>query len=218
MKITKFPQSCLLIETRNKKILIDPGNLKYKEEYFAVWNGVDAILVTHKHPDHCHTEVLEKLDKNIKIYSTQEVQTANPNLPIQIVKENDVLELDDVKIEVVHAIHGYQPLLKGNKEIHENVGYIIDDGQNRLYATSDTICFKNDYKADILCTPVTGHGVTMSAFEAALYAKEVGAVLTIPTHMDNPVFPPDFKFIEEMFEKFDVEYEILENEESMEVE
>lgn len=218
MKITKFPQSCLLIETRNKKILIDPGNLKYKEEYFAVWNGVDAILVTHKHPDHCYTEVLEKLDKNIKIYSTQEVQKANPNLPIQMVKENDVLELGDVKIEVVHAIHGYQPLLKGDKEIHENVGYIIDDGQNRLYATSDTICFKNDYKADILCTPVTGHGVTMSAFEAALYAKEVGAVLTIPTHMDNPAFPPDFNFIKEMFEKFDVEYEILENEESMEVE
>ena len=34
MKITKFPQSCLLIETKGKKILVDPGNLKYKEEYF----------------------------------------------------------------------------------------------------------------------------------------------------------------------------------------
>lgn len=29
-------------------------------------------------------------------------------------------------------IYGYQPLLKGNKEVHENVGYIIDDGENRL--------------------------------------------------------------------------------------
>ena len=218
MKITKFPQSCLLIETKERKILIDPGTLKYKEEYFDIWNNVDIILITHKHPDHCNIGVLEKINKNIKIYSTQEVQDANKNLNINIVKENDVIELDKIKIEVVHAIHGYQPLLKGDKEIHENVGYIVDDGENRLYTTSDTICFKNDYKADILCIPVTGHGLTMSAFEAALYAKEVGATLTIPIHMDNPAFPPDFKYIEEMFNKYEVEYEILENDETIEVE
>lgn len=218
MKITKFPQSCLLIETKGKKILVDPGNLKYKEEYLDIWNNVDIILITHKHPDHCNTEILENLNKNIIIYSTKEVAEANKSLKISIIKKNDIIELDNIKIEVVHAIHGYQPLLKGAKEVHENVGYIIDDGQNRLYTTSDTICFKNDYKADILCIPVTGHGLTMSAFEAALYAKEVGAVLTIPIHMDNPAFPPDFKFIEEMFNKYDAEYEILENDESIEIE
>lgn len=218
MKIIKYPQSCLLVETKGKKILIDPGTLKYKEEYFDVWNNVDIILITHKHPDYCNTEILEKISNNIKIYSTQEVQDANKTLNINIIKENDIIELDSIKVEVVHALHGYQPLLKGAKEINENVGYIIDDGENRLYTTSDTICFKNDYKADILCIPVTGYGLTMSAFEAALYSKKVGATLTIPIHMDNPAFPPDFKFIEEMFNKYDVEYEILENEESIEVE
>ena len=218
MKIIKYPQSCLLVETKGKKILIDPGTLKYKEEYFDVWNNVDIILITHKHLDHCNTEILEKISNNIKIYSTQEVQDSNKTLNINIIKENDIIELDNIKVEVVHALHGYQPLLKGAKEINENVGYIIDDGENRLYTTSDTICFKNDYKADILCIPVTGYGLTMSAFEAALYSKEVGATLTIPIHMDNPAFPPDFKFIEEMFNKYDVEYEILENEESIEVE
>lgn len=218
MKITKFTQSCLLIETKGKKILVDPGNLKYKEEYFDIWNNVDIILITHKHPDHCNTEILEKLNKNIIIYSTKEVAEANKSLKISIIKENDIIELDNLKIEVVHAIHGYQPLSKGAKEVHENVGYIIDDGENRLYSTSDTICFKNDYKADILCIPVTGYGLTMSAYEASLYAKEVGAVLTIPIHMDNPAFPPNFDFIKEMFEKYEVEYEILENDESIEFE
>lgn len=218
MKITKFPQSCLLIDTKDKKILIDPGNLKYEEEYFDIWNSADIILITHKHKDHCNSEVLEKLDKNIKIYSTQEVQKANEKLNIDIVKENDILKLGNIKIEVVHAIHGYQPLLKGGNEIYENVGYIIDDGENRLYTTSDTICFENNLKADILCAPVTGYGLTMSAFETALYSKEVGATLLIPIHMDNPKFPPDFNFIKEMFERYEVEYELLENGESIEVE
>ena len=45
MKITKFPQSCLLVETKDKKILIDPGSLKYKDEYFNIWNTVDLILI-----------------------------------------------------------------------------------------------------------------------------------------------------------------------------
>lgn len=217
MKITKLPQSCLLIESKNKKILVDPGKLKYKEEYFNIWNNVDIILITHKHPDHCNSEILEKLNKNIPIYTTKEVQIENENLDIKVVKENDVIELEHIKIEVVHAIHGYQPLLKGPKEVHENVGYIIDDGEVRVYSTSDTICFRNDYKADVLCVPVTGHGLTMSAFEAALYAKEVGARLTIPVHMDNPAFPPDFEYIKEMFEEYEADYKILENDESIEV-
>ena len=217
MKITKYPQSCLLIETKGKKILIDPGILKYKDEYFNIWNNVDIILITHKHPDHCNTAVLEKLDKSILIYSTKEVKNANESLSINIIKENDILKIGDITIEVVHAIHGYQPLLKG-KEINENVGYIIDDGENRLYTTSDTICFKNDFKANILCVPITGHGLTMSAFEAALYAKEVGANVTIPVHMDNPAFPPDLNYFKEMFEKYEAEYEILENDETIEIE
>ena len=215
MKITKYPQSCLFIETKGKKILVDPGVLKYKEEYFDTWNSVDAILITHKHPDHCNVSVLEKMNKDIVIYATKEVQNAYPSLNITIVSSNDSIMVGDINIEVVHAIHGYQPLLKGDKEIYENVGYIIDDGEHRIYVTSDTICFKNDYKADVICMPVTGHGLTMSAFEAALYIKEVEAKTVILVHMDNPMYPPDFHYIDEMFHKQEVNYIIIENEDTI---
>ena len=43
-------------------------------------------------------------------------------------------------------------------------------------------------------------------------------LVTLLVHMDNPAFPPDFKFIEEMFDKYEVEYEILENDETIEIE
>ncbi len=220
MKITKFPQSCLLIETKEKKILIDPGNLKYKEEYFEIWNNVDIILITHKHPDHCFTEILEKIDNSIKIYSSNEVKEKYPTLAINIVKENNRINLDnDITIEVVHAEHGYIPPMKqSGGKVNENIGYIIDDKDTRIYITSDTVCFENEYKCDVLCAPVSDYGVVMGAFEASLLAKATNAKLVIPLHTDSPAYPVNDDFLKEMFEKNEVEYEILENGESIEIE
>ncbi len=37
MKITKYPQSCMMIEANNQKILVDAGTLKYKDKYLEEW-------------------------------------------------------------------------------------------------------------------------------------------------------------------------------------
>ncbi len=215
MKITKYPQSCLMIETNNKRILIDAGNLKYQDRFLEKWKLADIILITHKHADHIKSDILK--DINIPIYSTQEVQNAYPEIKFNIIKENDMLDFDDVKVEVVKAIHGYIPLLKNGGEVFENVGYIVDDGSHRLYVTSDTICFNNDYKADVVALPITAHGLTMSAYEASLFAKDLGASLVLPIHMDNEKYPPDINYMKENFNKFDINYKVLDIEESIEI-
>lgn len=215
MKITKYPQSCLMVETNNKRILIDAGGIKYQDKFLEEWQKADIILITHKHGDHIKSDVLK--DINIPIYSTQEVQDTYPEIKFNIVKENDTLDFDNVKIEVVKAIHGYNPLLKNGGQVFENVGYIIDDESHRLYTTSDTICFNNDYKADIVALPVTAHGLTMSAFEASLFSKELGANLVLPIHMDNEKYPTDVNYMKENFDKFEINYKVLDIEESIEI-
>lgn len=219
MKITKYPQSCILIETKGRKILIDPGIIKYKEEYFETWNKVDVILITHKHSDHCNVEVLEKINPDIKIYASSEVKNEYPTLNITVVKEGDIIKIEDkIQMEVVHAEHGYIPPMKTGAKVIENIGYIVDDKETRVYITSDSICFQNEYQCDILCVPVSDYGVTMGAFEAALFAKEANAKLVIPLHADSPRYPVNFDFVKKMFEENEVDYEILENEESIEIE
>jgi Predicted Zn-dependent hydrolases of the beta-lactamase fold len=215
MIITKYPQSCLMIETNDKKILIDPGTLKYKEEYLNEWKKVDIVLITHKHPDHANVEVLKEM--GVAIYSTSEVSNSFPELNINIIKEGDLFNIASIKIEVVKAIHGYNPLLKGSKEIFENVGYIIDDGETRFYTTSDTICFANDYKADVVAIPVTAHGITMSSYEASLFVKELDASLVLPIHMDSEFYSTNFEYLRENFDKEELNYKILDIEESIEV-
>ena len=50
MQITKYNQSCLLVEINNKRILIDPSNIDYTDVmYNKEWVNIDAILITHKH-------------------------------------------------------------------------------------------------------------------------------------------------------------------------
>jgi len=215
MKITKYPQSCFMVETNNKKILIDAGSLKYQDYFLEEWKTADFILITHKHADHIKSDVLK--DINIPIYSTQEVQNTYPEITFNLVKENDILNLENIKIEVVKAIHGYNPMLKNGGQVFENVGYIIDDGKHRFYITSDTICFNNDYKADVVALPLTAHGLTMSSFEAALFAKELEAKLVLPIHMDNDKFPTDICYMKENFDKFEISYKILGIEETIEI-
>jgi len=215
MKIKKYPQSCLLIETNNKKVLVDAGSLKFQDKFLDEWKTADIILITHKHGDHIKSDVLKNI--NIPIYSTEEVQNTYPEVKFNIIKEKDILDFDDVKIEVTKAVHGYNPLLKNGGEVFENVGYIIDDGQHRLYITSDTICFNNDYKADIVALPVTAYGLTMSAFEASLFAKELGADLVLPIHMDNEKYPTDIDCMKKNFEKFEINYKVLNTLEEIEI-
>ena len=215
MKITKYPQSCFMIDTNNKVLLVDAGGLKYEDHFLEEWKKADLILITHKHGDHIKKDAIIELNKTV--YSTKEVQDTYPDIKFNIVKENDILDFGDIKVEVVKAIHGYNPLLKGGNEVKENVGYIIDDGECRFYLTSDTICFNNDYKCDVVALPITAHGLTMSSYEAALYSKELGAKLVLPIHMDNDFYPTNLDYMKENFEKHIINYKVLEIEESLEI-
>lgn len=49
MRITHFGHACLLIESADQRILIDPG--AFAGDFLSL-RDLDAILVTHQHPDH----------------------------------------------------------------------------------------------------------------------------------------------------------------------
>ena len=220
MKITKFNQSCLLVETMNKRILVDPGNIGYNETLLNDWKDIDYILITHKHPDHCNTEAINTIVKrdNAKLYTTKEVAgNTNLNNPI-IVKQGDSINLGDIKIEVSKAIHGFlTPMKNSGLEIFENVGYIIDDGNKRLYTTSDTINFNNNYKCDILCMPFNGNGLTLGIIDGVMFAKDINPELLLPVHMEHPLpfMNPAINKLKLEIEKAGMKYKLLDLKETI---
>lgn len=50
MQITRFGHAALLVEAAGIRILVDPGGFS-PDETFAL-TGLDAIILTHQHPDH----------------------------------------------------------------------------------------------------------------------------------------------------------------------
>ena len=58
MQVTHVGHSCVLLDTGAARLLIDPGT--FSKDFEGV-TGLDAILVTHQHPDHLDTERLSVL-------------------------------------------------------------------------------------------------------------------------------------------------------------
>lgn len=216
MKITKFGQSCVLFETKGEKIIVDPGNLSVSDEMLTKCKNPDVILITHKHSDHCHIETINKLlGEKTKVYTSKEVKKAYPELKAETVQQGYNISIGEIKIEVVKSFHGYVPFLKGDNEINEGIGFIVERGK-KVYFVGDSICFKNEYKCDVIFVPVCNHGLVMGPFEAALFAKETRAELVIPYHYDNPKYPTDMDKVKEEFEKAKLNYKFLEIGESIE--
>lgn len=88
MKIIRFAQSCLLVETKGKRILIDPGEILFEKSLLSeYWNNIDVLLVTHKHSDHCYVPAILDIVSNpkTKFYTTSEVAHAHKELHPDIV-------------------------------------------------------------------------------------------------------------------------------------
>jgi L-ascorbate metabolism protein UlaG (beta-lactamase superfamily) len=66
--VTKLVHACLLVETVDSRVLIDPGSFSWNDERLdlAALEGVDSILITHEHADHVSIDfvkaVLERSD------------------------------------------------------------------------------------------------------------------------------------------------------------
>ena len=143
-----------------------------------------------------------------------------------MIKQGDVIDLGDIKIEVTKAVHGFflTPMKYKGGEIFENVGYIIDDGKKRLYTTSDTINFNNDYKCDILCMPFNGNGITLGIIDGIMFAKDINPELLIPVHLEMELsyMNPNIEILKESLENDsrvlrlnELDKQINENEEIM---
>ncbi|WP_194817131.1 MBL fold metallo-hydrolase [Nocardia sp. XZ_19_385] len=97
MRIAHFGHSCLLVELHGKKVLFDPGTFAHGFEGIT---GLDAIAVTHQHPDHIDPLRIDALiDANPGARLFSDPQTAQQRGgKWEAVHAGNIVQLDDLRI------------------------------------------------------------------------------------------------------------------------
>ncbi|CAN5618684.1 MBL fold metallo-hydrolase [soil metagenome] len=74
MKLTKYTHSCVRItDDGDRRLLVDPGVFSESADALV---GIDAVLITHQHPDHLDVEALgvaAAANPDLRIWGPQDV-------------------------------------------------------------------------------------------------------------------------------------------------
>lgn len=185
MEITKFNHSCIRVQSGARSLLIDPGTFSPVAEALE---GVEAILVTHVHPDHLDSApVLAALAA-----STQLVLYAPPSLAESLreaateagVPETGArihgvgpgISFEAAGLEV--STHGgFHALIHHTLPTVANIGYFIG---GKLYHPGDSYQVPEGIEVQALLLPA--HAPWAKIGETIEFLSMVGAPQNFPIH------------------------------------
>jgi L-ascorbate metabolism protein UlaG (beta-lactamase superfamily) len=187
MKITKFEQSGVIIETdRGYKLAIDIGCYTPLEKLVDI--KADSMLVSHIHGDHFSVEHIKKISP-INLYINEECINAlgqkSFSSEIKQVKVGDNIDEGNFSVQFFDVDHG--PNIKLRPK--ENFGFLINIDNKKIYFAGDMFSPSgidvSGLEVDFALIPV-GTFYTFGPSEALSFVKKfkrIGEV--IPMHYEN---------------------------------
>ncbi len=177
MKVTKYPQSCLIIEKDGKRLAIDPGSLVSAKYQAADLLPLDGIIITHEHADHFDPELLRALTATvIPVIGNQSTNdTVGQGIITQVVSEGEqfsVAGFDMIARELSHC------LMVDGSAGPQNTGYVID---GMFFHPGDGTSIEN-LRVEKAAVPFAGPDISpRDIFE---FIKQTGAKTIVPIHHD----------------------------------
>ena len=177
MKITKYPQSCLLLEKSNKRILIDPGNFvaeKYKAKDFL---PLDGALITHRHADHADPDFIAELaSAGVTIIANRDTTELLGETVSEIIDDGGELELGSFKVRAHELAHCLMP---DGSEGPQNTGYVVDE----IFFHSGDGVQTVGIEVEVSAIPITGPDISMK--DVFAFANQIEVSKIIPVHYDK---------------------------------
>ncbi len=199
MKITKLGHCCLLIETKNKRILTDPGS--YTIEAQSKLTDIDYVLFTHEHTDHYHAESLRVILQNnpqVVVYANSSVSELleKEGIPHILVGHKQSVSLGEISVLGIGEKHAE---MHSSIPLSSNLGFFIDE---RLWYPGDAFT-DPERTVEILALPVSGPWMKIS--EAIDYALLIKPRIAFPVH-DGTRFGTAHRLPGEILPKHGIEF------------
>lgn len=179
MELTHLGHAAVLIDTGSTRVLVDPGGFS---DVSGV-SGLDAVFVTHQHPDHVTAEQLAAVlaaNPGVPIYAdpqTAEQFSDDQNRIIGWTGGDDAVTVGDLSVTPVgdqHAeIHPYVPRIS-------NTGLVFGVDGLTLFHPGDALDADPGTSIDILAVPVTGPWSAVK--ETIAFVRRIEPRLLVPIH------------------------------------
>ncbi|MHA6628228.1 MBL fold metallo-hydrolase [Pseudonocardia sichuanensis] len=173
MQITHFGHSCVLLDTGSARLLLDPGSFSAG---FESVRGLDAVLVTHQHPDHLDTDRLGPLlDANPDARLIVDGGTAAQldHVPHEVAAPGSAVEIAGARVDVLGGEHA---VIHPDIPVIANNAYLVD-GTHLHPGDAFT---PPDGPVEVLFLPTGAPWLKVS--EAVEYLRAVAPRTAIPIH------------------------------------
>ena len=175
MKLTHLGHACLLVETDGARLLLDPGTMSS----FEGLRDLDAVLVTHQHPDHVDAPRLAALlaaNPGARLVVDPDSVTDVAGLPAAhvVARSGDRMTFGGTTVEVLGGLHA---AVYGPVPGCTNAAYLLDDGA--LLHPGDSFVVP-DRPVDVLAVAVDGPWLKLA--EAVDYVRAVTPRVAVPIH------------------------------------
>ena len=163
--VTRWSQSCVRLDGHGRSLLIDPG--EWTED--ATFDGVDAVLLTHDHPDHADPTRIGAAGCPVIAPAGSVV----PGVDLEFVAPGSSRDAVGFHVDVVGGEHAR---VVDDVPLGANVGYVVDGW---LYHPGDALHLPH-VPVDLLFVPV--HGTWLKLAEAVAFVRAVAPRRSVGMH------------------------------------